>query len=65
MRTCCCLVPFACAVLRCQAQPQRAATRLEAEYNVAAYARHNEVPVEFVRAIVEQESGWHPCAVLT
>jgi soluble lytic murein transglycosylase-like protein len=38
-------------------------SRREAEYYVAAYARHYNVPVEFVRAIVEQESGWQPCPV--
>jgi soluble lytic murein transglycosylase-like protein len=37
--------------------------RVEAEYYVAAYARHYGVPVEFARAIVEQESAWKPCAV--
>ena len=35
----------------------------EAEYYVAAYARYYEVPLEFVRAIVNQESGWQRCAV--
>ena len=35
----------------------------EAEYYVAAYARHYNVPVEFVRAVVEQESGWKRCPV--
>src|SRR5437899_4323883 len=35
----------------------------EAEYYVAAYARHYDVPVEFVRAVVEQESGWKRCPV--
>lgn len=39
------------------------ASRQEAEYYVAAYARHYGVPVEFVRALVEQESGWHWCAI--
>lgn len=38
-------------------------SRQEAEYYVAAYARHYNVPVEFVRAVVEQESGWQRCAV--
>jgi soluble lytic murein transglycosylase-like protein len=38
-------------------------SRQEAEYYVAAYARHYGVPVEFVRAVVEQESGWHRCAI--
>ena len=37
--------------------------RREAEYYVAAYARHYHVPVEFVRAVVEQESGWKRCPV--
>jgi len=53
----------ACGALCCQAQPSRTPTRLEAEYYVAVYARHYGVPIGFVRAIVEQESGWHPCAV--
>src|SRR6476646_7155847 len=35
----------------------------EAEYYVAAYSRHYNVPVEFVRALVEQESGWQRCPV--
>jgi len=35
----------------------------EAEYYVTAYARHYNVPVEFVRAVVEQESGWRRCPV--
>jgi soluble lytic murein transglycosylase-like protein len=38
-------------------------SRQEAEYYVAAYARYYHVPVDFVRAVVEQESGWHRCAV--
>src|SRR5260370_11096521 len=38
-------------------------SRQEAEYYVAAYARHYGVPVEFVRAVVEQESGWQRCAI--
>lgn len=39
------------------------ASRQEAEYYVAAYAHHYGVPVEFVRALVEQESGWRQCAI--
>ena len=35
----------------------------EAEYYVTAYAHHYNVPVEFVRAVVEQESGWKRCSV--
>ena len=38
-------------------------SRQEAEYYVAAYARQYGVPVEFVRALVEQESGWHRCVI--
>lgn len=37
--------------------------RREAEYYVAAYARHYNVPLEFIRAVVEQESGWKRCPV--
>ena len=37
--------------------------RRAAEYYVAAYAEHYHVPVEFVRALVEQESGWQRCSV--
>jgi soluble lytic murein transglycosylase-like protein len=37
--------------------------RRESEYYVVAYAQHYNVPVEFVRAVVEQESGWKRCAV--
>jgi soluble lytic murein transglycosylase-like protein len=58
-----CFGVVACGVLCCQAQPPRTPTRLEAEYYVAAYARHYGVPVGFVQAIVEQESGWHACAI--
>lgn len=38
-------------------------SRQEAEYYVAAYAQHYNVPVEFVRAVVEQESGWKRCPI--
>src|SRR6476646_11109924 len=42
---------------------QTSEQRREAEYYVAAYAQHYSVPVEFVRAVVEQESGWKRCPV--
>jgi soluble lytic murein transglycosylase-like protein len=42
---------------------QTADQRREAEYYVAAYALHYNVPVEFVRAVVEQESSWKKCPV--
>lgn len=49
-------------VLPCWAGTGRE-SRLEAEYYVSAYATHYGVPVEFVRALVEQESGWKRCAI--
>ncbi len=63
MGKCLCLTLFALAALNCRAQSQRTAARLEAEYYVAAYAQHYNVPAMFVRAIVEQESSWRPCPV--
>jgi soluble lytic murein transglycosylase-like protein len=42
---------------------QRDEQRREAEYYVAAYARHYNIPIEFVRAVIEQESGWKRCPV--
>ena len=38
-------------------------TRAEAEYYLAAYANHYGIPLDFARAVVEQESGWHICAI--
>jgi soluble lytic murein transglycosylase-like protein len=40
-----------------------AARRAEAEYYVAAYAHHYQVPERLVRAIIERESTWRECAV--
>ena len=45
------------------AQSSKSATRLEAEYYVAAYAQHYHVPVALVEAVVERESNWHYCAI--
>jgi soluble lytic murein transglycosylase len=62
---------FCCAafaiyfVVSCQAQSTESQTRLQAEYYVAAYANHYRLPVAFVRAIVQQESAWRPCAIST
>ena len=39
------------------------AERQEAEYYVRAYAEHYGVPLALVRAIVQQESGWHRCVI--
>src|SRR5215472_426462 len=38
-------------------------TLAEAEYYLAAYANHYGIPLDFARAVVEQESGWHVCAI--
>jgi len=38
-------------------------SRKEAEYYVAVYALHYRVPVDFVRALIEQESNWQWCAI--
>src|SRR5229473_2454493 len=46
-----------------RAQSRQPTARPEGDYYVAAYSRHYNVPVSFVRAIVEQESGWRPCAL--
>ena len=52
-----------CAISTCWPQASKLPTRLEAEYYVATYARHYRVPVALVRAIVERESSWQPCAI--
>jgi soluble lytic murein transglycosylase-like protein len=38
-------------------------SRAEAEYYAAAYAGHYKLPLNLVRSIIQQESGWQPCAV--
>jgi soluble lytic murein transglycosylase-like protein len=58
-----CTALFLCQVLSCHAQSPQPTSRGEAEYYVAAYARHYRLPVAFVRAIVEQESNWRTCAI--
>jgi soluble lytic murein transglycosylase-like protein len=45
------------------AQTSTGPKRREAEYYVAAYAQHYRMPVSLVRAIVERESNWRPCAI--
>jgi soluble lytic murein transglycosylase-like protein len=52
-----------CAISMCWAQSGIRTTRPEAEYYVAAYAKHYRVPIALARAIVERESNWQPCAV--
>jgi soluble lytic murein transglycosylase-like protein len=57
------VVEILCAISICGAQSQTRTTRMEAEYYVAAYAKHYRVPVALARAIVERESNWQVCAV--
>jgi len=52
-----------CAITSCSAQAAKPTSRPESEYYVAAYADHYRVPVPLVRAIVERESNWRPCAI--
>src|SRR5579859_7901379 len=52
-----------CAITSCSAQTARPTSRSESEYYVAAYAEHYRVPVPLVRAVVERESNWRPCAI--
>jgi soluble lytic murein transglycosylase-like protein len=42
---------------------QSSDSRNQAEYYLAAYANHYRVPLDFARAVVQQESGWQACAV--
>ena len=54
---------FGCAifvigfVIGCQAQSHESQTRLQAEYYAAAYAKHYDLPVAFVRAVVVRGSS--------
>ena len=52
-----------CAISICGAQSDNLTTRMQAEYYVAAYAKHYRVPLALARAIVQRESNWQPCAV--
>jgi soluble lytic murein transglycosylase-like protein len=38
-------------------------SQAEAEYYAAAYAEHYRLPLHLVRSIIQQESGWQPCAI--
>jgi soluble lytic murein transglycosylase-like protein len=42
---------------------QSSDSRNQAEYYLAAYANHYRVPLDFARAVVQQESGWQACAI--
>lgn len=54
------LLLLSCLLSQAQLRP---AGRQAAEYYATAYANHYGLPVEFVRAVIAQESGWHSCAV--
>jgi soluble lytic murein transglycosylase-like protein len=57
-------VLFVAAHLSAESQkPANPQNRRAAEYYVYVYARHYHVPVPLVRAIVQRESNWQPCAV--
>ena len=44
-------------------KPANPQVRRVAEYYAAMYARHYHVPVPLVRAIIQRESNWQPCAL--
>jgi soluble lytic murein transglycosylase len=56
------LIVVLCAISTCRAQSDARTTRAEAEYYVDVYAKHYRVPGALVRAIIERESNWLPCA---
>lgn len=52
---------FACPVV--WSQSRTATVRAVAEYYVATYGQHYRVPAPLIRAIIERESNWRPCAI--
>ena len=44
-------------------KPANPQVRRAAEYYAAMYARHYHVPIPLVRAIIQRESNWQPCAL--
>lgn len=61
---CLALALFVASSLHAQSgKPAQTQDRREAEYYVSLYARHYRVPVPLVRAIIQRESNWRPCAV--
>jgi soluble lytic murein transglycosylase-like protein len=63
MRTLLILTQVLAAISIGWAQSSKPQIRLESEYYVTAYAQHYRVPVPLVRAIVDHETNWQPCAV--
>ena len=44
-------------------QSLRGSKRAEADYYVVAYGQHYQVPPSLVRAFIQRESDWRPCAI--
>lgn len=44
-------------------QSLRGSNRAEAEYYIAEYGQHYQVPLALVRAFIQRESDWRPCAI--
>lgn len=59
---CCVFFVFGFALMS-WSQTTNPRARQEAEYYVFAYAQHYRVPAPLVRAVVERESNWRPCAI--
>ncbi len=59
------VLPMIVALLGCCSIAQAAhdSERDVAEYYARAYAQRYRVPLALVRSVIEQESGWHRCAV--
>ena len=49
--------------MSCALAAAQSGKRAEAEYYAAAYALHFHVPLSFVWALIEQESGWQACPI--
>jgi soluble lytic murein transglycosylase len=57
------LIVVLCVAATCHAQSDVRTRRSEAEYYVAAYAKHYQVPTALVRSIAKRESNWQRCAI--
>lgn len=53
---------FSCCLPSC-CQSLRGSKRTEAEYYVASYAQHYQVPAALIRAFIQRESDWQPCVI--
>ena len=54
---------FVAANLSAESPKPTPEVRRAAEYYASVYARHYHVPLSLVRAIIQRESDWQPCAV--